>query len=64
MELICPQNCSISIDREGKIFHDKIKYNHYLYTNTALQKNFNLNRLITHPHSKHRTNILGPANQK
>jgi hypothetical protein len=36
--LLCPVKFSINIDRETKIFHDKIKFTHYLSTNPALQR--------------------------
>jgi hypothetical protein len=32
------QNLSITIDRENKIFHDKIKFTQYLYINLVLQR--------------------------
>lgn len=36
--LLYPAKLSITIDGETKVFHDKIKYTHYLFTNPALLK--------------------------
>ena len=36
--LLYPAKLSITIDGENKIFHDKTKFTHYLYTNPALQR--------------------------
>ena len=36
--LLYPTELSISVDGETKVFHDKIKFTHYLSTNPALQR--------------------------
>jgi hypothetical protein len=36
--LLYPAKLSITIDGETKVFHDKTKFTHYLYTNPALQR--------------------------
>jgi hypothetical protein len=36
--LLYPAKLSITIDRETKVFHDKIKFTQYLSTNPALQR--------------------------
>ena len=36
--LLYPVKLSIAIDGETKVFHDKIKFTHYLSTNPALQR--------------------------
>jgi hypothetical protein len=36
--LLYPGKCSITIDRETKVFHDKAKFTQYLSSNPALQR--------------------------
>ena len=38
LRLLYPTKLSITIDGETKVFHDKIKFSHYLSTNPALQR--------------------------
>jgi hypothetical protein len=39
--LLYPEKCSITIDRENKIFHEKNKFTQYLSKNPALQRIIN-----------------------
>ena len=36
--LLYPANLSNTIDGETKVFHDKTKFTHYLFTNPALHR--------------------------
>lgn len=59
--LLYPAELSITIDGENKIFHDKIKFKHYLSTNTESNRRQTLKRLTT---LKETQEINKPANQK
>jgi hypothetical protein len=53
-KLLYPDNLSITIDGETKVFHDKAKITHYLSTNLALQ------RIITERKKKTQERKLRP----